>query len=103
MKAKGWITREILPRRQRRLLLTPEGEALLRRLLPSIRTLNRELLRHLDAAERRELIRLLSKFVHLSNDDSRAPLRRTDPAAAGSDDPEVKAAPTAQARRRRSA
>jgi len=77
LEAKGWISREILPRRQRRLVLTPEGESLMQRLLPAIRELNRVLLKRLEAAERRELIRLLAKFVDLSNDLSRAPLRRT--------------------------
>ena len=66
LESKGWILRELLPRRQRRLLLTPQGEALLARLLPAIEGLNATLLGALDAAERELFMALLRKFVRLN-------------------------------------
>lgn len=84
LEGKGWILREVLPRRQRRLLLTPEGEAVLARLAPGLVAMNRDLLRRLDEGERAEFMRLLRKFVQLNNDQSRAPLRSAqDSPAAG--------------------
>ena len=77
LEAKGLILREMRPRRQRSLSLTPEGEAVLAEMAPALRTLNRTLLANLDAAERTEFMRLLRKFVHLNNEQSRAPLRRS--------------------------
>jgi DNA-binding MarR family transcriptional regulator len=75
LEAKGWIVREVLPRRQRRLLLTQEGEKLLDRLIPSINALSHGLLDGMGEEDAQELLRLLRKFVHLNNDQSRAPLR----------------------------
>jgi DNA-binding MarR family transcriptional regulator len=75
LETKGWITREVLPRRQRRLLLTAEGEAVLARTVPGVRRMQQTLLSKLDAAEQQEFMRLLRKFVHLGNEYSRAPLR----------------------------
>lgn len=78
LEAKGWIVREVLPRRQRRLLLTQEGEKLLDRLLPSINALNHGLLDGMGEEDAQALLRLLRKFVHLNNDQSRAPLRSSE-------------------------
>ena len=75
LETKGWIVREVLPRRQRRLLLTPAGEAVLARLVPGLLEMNQSLLSRLDAPERAEFMRLLRKFVQLNNDQSRAPMR----------------------------
>ena len=75
LEAKGWIVRELLARRQRRLLLTAEGEAVLQRLVPALAEMNKQLLSRLDDAERLEFMRLLRKFVQLNNEQSRAPLR----------------------------
>ncbi|MCP2775259.1 MarR family transcriptional regulator, partial [Salmonella enterica subsp. enterica serovar Typhimurium] len=36
LETKGWILREVLPRRQRSLSLTPEGEDVLAELLPGV-------------------------------------------------------------------
>lgn len=77
LEAKGWIVREMRARRQRSLALTTEGEAVLAALVPAVRTLNRTLLANLDPSERKEFMRLLRKFVHLNNEQSRAPLRST--------------------------
>lgn len=79
LESKGWILREVLPRRQRRLVLTPEGEAVLARLVPDLVAMNRALLSRLDDGERAEFMRLLRKFVQLNNDQSRAPMRSERP------------------------
>lgn len=74
LEAKGWIVRELLQRRKRRLTLTPAGEAVLNALLPSLRQMNQALLQRLDEPERADFMRLLRKFVDLNNSASRAPL-----------------------------
>jgi MarR family transcriptional regulator, temperature-dependent positive regulator of motility len=76
LEAKGWIVREVLPRRQRRLVLTADGEAVLAKSVAGMRELNRRMLESLEADEQQEFLRLLRKFVHLNNEQSRAPLRR---------------------------
>ena len=81
LEAKGWIVREVLPRRQRRLVLTPAGEALLATLVPGVHAMRRAMLSSLEPEEQEEFMRLLRKFVHLNNDQSRAPLRRQSRAA----------------------
>ena len=83
LEAKGWILREVLPRRQRRLVLTPGGEAVLARLVPALADMNQGLLGRLDVAERAEFMRLLRKFVQTNNGESRAPMRSARPPAAG--------------------
>jgi DNA-binding MarR family transcriptional regulator len=75
LEAKGWIVREVLPRRQRRLLLTPAGQTLLDELIPGVKALSHGLLDGMGDEDAQELLRLLRKFVHLNNDQSRAPLR----------------------------
>lgn len=75
LEAKGWISREMMARRQRRLTLTPAGEALLLRLVPDVESLHDGLFESMDDGEAGELIRLLRKFVDLNNEQSRAPLR----------------------------
>jgi len=78
LEAKGWIHREVLPRRQRSLSLTPDGQAMLAELVPGVRRMQASLLGSFDAGEQAEFLRLLRKFVHLNNEQSRAPLRRAD-------------------------
>lgn len=75
LETKGWIVREVLPRRQRRLVLTAEGEAVLARLVPGLVAMNRDLLSRLDEDERQAFMHLLRKFVQVNNDHSRAPMR----------------------------
>lgn len=75
LEAKGWIVREVLPRRQRRLLLTPAGEALLAQVMPEVAQLRAGLFEGMGEADALEFVRLLRKFVHLNNEQSRAPLR----------------------------
>ncbi len=66
LDAKGWIVRELLPRRQRALRLTPEGEAVLAGMLPRVAPMYRQLLAPLAPAEQAEFLRLLRKFVLLN-------------------------------------
>ncbi|MBL8389534.1 MAG: MarR family transcriptional regulator [Hydrogenophaga sp.] len=68
LDAKGWIVRELLPRRQRALRLTAEGEAVLAEMLPRVLPMYAQLLDRLDAQERDELLRLLHKLVGLGSD-----------------------------------
>ncbi|MDB5946636.1 MAG: MarR family transcriptional regulator, partial [Ramlibacter sp.] len=75
LEAKGLIVREVLPRGQRCLVLTGDGEALLARLVPGMDAMCRTMLGSMDRKEQAEFIRLLQKFVHL-NDDGRAAPRR---------------------------
>lgn len=71
LEAKGWILREVLPRRQRRLSLTPAGEAVLRELRPGVEVMYLGMMDRLDAAEQREFMRLLRKFVHLNDQQNK--------------------------------
>jgi MarR family transcriptional regulator, temperature-dependent positive regulator of motility len=66
LEAKGWIVRELLPRRQRALRLTADGEAVLADMLPRVRPMYARLLAPLAPAERDEFVRLLRKFVQLN-------------------------------------
>ena len=73
LDAKGWIVRELLPRRQRALRLTADGEAVLADMLPRVRPMYSRLLDGLAPQERDEFLRLLGKFVHLNQGLSAAP------------------------------
>lgn len=66
LEAKGWIVRELLPRRQRALCLTADGEAVLTDMLPRVLPMYARLLEPLEPEERAEFLRLLRKFVHLN-------------------------------------
>jgi hypothetical protein len=59
------ILREILPRRQRRLTLTAEGEAMLGGFVPNVHELHERMLSALEPGEQAEFKRLLRKFVQL--------------------------------------
>jgi len=76
LEERGFVTR-MVPNRSKRfrlLRLTPQGAGLLKKLLPSGRLLSRRLLQALDKKEQKKFMRLLKKFVHLNNAESRAPL-----------------------------
>ena len=75
LEGKGWITRKMLARGQRELRLTPEGEELLARMVPGMQEMQNALLGMLTEQERRDFLQLLSKFVTVNNDRSRAPMR----------------------------
>ncbi|WP_372660406.1 MarR family winged helix-turn-helix transcriptional regulator [Hydrogenophaga sp.] len=72
LESKGWIVRELMARRQRRLLLTPGGAAVLADMLPRVNPMYRQLLSPLEPAEQAEFLRLLRKFDHL-NDPTNGP------------------------------
>ncbi|MDP2679131.1 MAG: MarR family transcriptional regulator [Rhodoferax sp.] len=76
LEAKGWILREVLPRRQRSLLLTPAGEAVLQGMRSGIEQMYLGMMDSLDGTEQREFMRLLRKFVHL-NDPQNKPIDAT--------------------------
>lgn len=78
LDTKGWIVRELLPRRQRALRLTPEGEAVLAEMLPRVQPMYAQLLDALEPAERDEFLRLLRKFVHLNTTAADTPAESTD-------------------------
>jgi len=63
LETKSWILREMLPRRQRRLSLTPAGVTVLQELRPQVDALYAQLMRNLAPAEQQEFMRLLRKFV----------------------------------------
>ena len=71
LEAKGWIQREILPRRQRKLTLTAAGEAMLSELVPGVHELRKKMFADLEPAEQEEFKRLLRKFVHIHQDSGR--------------------------------
>ena len=73
------LVRRMMPmksKRYRLLQLTPEGAALVKRLVPNACMLSRRLLQALNKKEQRIFLLLLKKFVHLNNQESRAPLDR---------------------------
>jgi len=65
LETKGWIVREMLPRRQRSLFLTEAGVALLAEMLPRVHPMYWRLLSPLEPAEQTELVRLLCKLVKI--------------------------------------
>lgn len=73
------LVRRMMPMKSKRfrlLHLSPEGTELLRRLVPRSTALANRLLRELNREEQKVFMHLLKKFVHLNNDESRAPLDR---------------------------
>jgi DNA-binding MarR family transcriptional regulator len=73
------LVRRMMPMKSKRfrlLHLSPEGTALLKKLVPSSHLLARRLLRALNKEEQKVFLQLLKKFVHLNNEESRAPLDR---------------------------
>ena len=65
LEAKGWVVRELLPRRQRALYLSPQGQAVLNDMLLRAHTAHEGLLEGLSTDERAELLRLLHKLLGL--------------------------------------
>ncbi len=63
-------------KRFRLLHLTAKGTALLKKLVPRSSVLAGRLLQALNRDEQKVFMQLLKKFVHLNNDESRAPLDR---------------------------
>lgn len=65
LETKGWIHREVLPRRQRSLSLTDPGREVLAELLPGVGAHYESMMSSLEPEEQAEFLRLLRKFVHL--------------------------------------
>jgi MarR family transcriptional regulator, temperature-dependent positive regulator of motility len=63
LETKGLIVREMLPRRQRSLSLTPAGEVMLEELRTGVPVMYEAMMGHLTADEQRAFMRLLRKFV----------------------------------------
>ncbi len=80
LETKGWILREVLPRRQRRLSLTSEGEEVLLELKPGVDRLYHGMMSSLEPAEQQEFMRLLRKFVHLHDSQNQTEERSRRPA-----------------------
>lgn len=81
LETKGWILREVLPRRQRSLSLTPDGEEVLAELLPGVSDHYEGMMSSLEPAERQEFMRLLRKFVHLHDSQNPLEVRKSRSAA----------------------
>ncbi len=67
LEGKGWILRELLPRRQRRLSLTAAGQCVLQEMLPRVAPMHHRLLDTLQPDEQAEFLRLLRKLVHVND------------------------------------
>jgi len=78
LERRGLVKRTVPAnsKRFRLLRLTPRGMALVEELNLSGRLVSRRLLQALDKKEQEVFLRLLKKFVHLNNEESRAPLDR---------------------------
>jgi len=67
LETKGWLVRELLPRRQRSLHLTELGRSVLKSIGPVVPVMQDALLATLEPQERVELLRLLRKLVQFGN------------------------------------
>lgn len=78
LEERGLVHR-MMPMKSKRFRLvhlTPEGTKLLNKLVPRSIVLASRLLHGLNRNEQKVFMHLLKKFVHLNNDESRAPLDR---------------------------
>jgi DNA-binding MarR family transcriptional regulator len=63
LEGKGWVSRDVLPRRQRSLSLTEEGSKVLAGMRQGLEAMQDNLMAALDPQEQVEFLRLLRKFV----------------------------------------
>jgi len=77
LESKGLITRQVnaKDRRARELLITPEGQATLDRIVPAVNAAQNLMTSGLSKAETAQLMHLLRKAIDATNDFSRAPKR----------------------------
>jgi DNA-binding MarR family transcriptional regulator len=75
LELRGLMRRNASPgdRRVRLLTVTPEGQDVLERIMPSMLKTQERILQPLPAAEQAEFVRLLKILVEANNDASRAP------------------------------
>lgn len=65
LETKGWIERKVMPRRQRSLSLTQQGEDVLQELQPGVALVYQAVLKNLAPDEQGEFMRLLRKLVQM--------------------------------------
>jgi DNA-binding MarR family transcriptional regulator len=63
LEGKGWVARDVLPRRQRSLSLTDEGSKVLDGMRQGLQVMQGDMLSALEPQEQVEFLRLLRKFV----------------------------------------
>ncbi len=63
LEGKGWVARDVLPRRQRSLSLTDEGSKVLGGMRQGLQVMQGDMLSALEPQEQVEFLRLLRKFV----------------------------------------
>ena len=75
LESRGWLTRNPAPedRRLRRLVLTREGEALVREAAPGMLQAQARILAPLTARERAQFMKMLGRLVEANKEHSRAP------------------------------
>jgi DNA-binding MarR family transcriptional regulator len=75
MEARGWVRRDAstADRRVRLLSITPDGDALLDRVVPDMLRAQQRMLAPLPATEQNEFMRMLRALVTANNELSRAP------------------------------
>lgn len=80
LQSRGILERSVseTDRRLLRLTLTAEGEALLTSTVNGVHAMREQLLSSLAPDEREVFMGLLRKFVHINNEQSRAPLRQME-------------------------
>jgi DNA-binding MarR family transcriptional regulator len=75
LETKGWIARQLAPKRQRCLFLTAQGRELLQRIDTRMPAMHGSLLDGFSQEDQREFLRLLRHFTATKNALSRAPYR----------------------------
>jgi DNA-binding MarR family transcriptional regulator len=100
LETKGLLKREVSEanRRQLRLSLTADGLKLITGLVSSVHRMRARLLEGLEPEEQQVFMQLMQKFVHLNNEQSRAPLRARNGQRAAAEK-EAQAAPPRQKKR----
>ena len=75
LERRGLVQRRPAPddRRVRRLVITPEGEALLQQVMPAMTRAQQRILEPLPPAQQRQFLQLLTALVTANNAASRAP------------------------------
>ena len=76
LEARGFIKRDVNreDRREKNLVLTPEGKSVVRKIRPKVEEVNKRVLSPLNPEEQEKFIRYLTTVCDLNNDISRAPL-----------------------------